>query len=81
MDFDIPTKYKTATNGERFLLTDRVQRCDGKVAQRLLIFATDEQLRTLFTCSHIMMDGTFDSCPAHFDQIYSIHAIKNEQSN
>ncbi len=27
-----------------------------------------------------MMDGTFDSCPSHFDQIYSIHGIKNNHS-
>lgn len=80
VDFDIPSKYKKTSNNERYLLADRVQRRDGEVVNRVIVFATDEQLRTLFTSSHIMMDGTFDSCPAHFDQVYSIHAIKNDHS-
>ena len=81
MDFDIPPKYKKTANGERYLLADRVQRCGGVVQNRIIVFATDEQLRTLFTCSHIMMDGTFDSSPAEFDQIYSVHGVKNDQSS
>lgn len=27
------------------------------------------------------MDGTFESCPTQFHQVYSIHALKNDQSN
>ncbi|CAF1297611.1 unnamed protein product [Adineta steineri] len=80
MNFDIPTDYKRTMNNERYLLTDRIQRVDGNIGKRLLFFATDEQLRVLFTSDHIMMDGTFDTCPAHFDQIYSIHSVKNNQS-
>ncbi|CAF0869389.1 unnamed protein product [Rotaria sordida] len=80
IDFDIPSKYKRTTNGERYLLNDRVQHRDGKVINRIILFATDEQLRTLFTCSHILLDGTFDSSPPHFDQIYSIHGIRNDHN-
>jgi len=80
VDFDIAPQYKKTTTGERFLLADRVQRYDGEVHQRLIVFATDEQLRTLFTSDHIFMDGTFDSVPAHFHQVYSIHALKNDYS-
>ncbi|CAF0790236.1 unnamed protein product [Adineta steineri] len=80
VDFDIPLKYKMTTTGERYLLADRVQRCEDEITQRIIVFATDEQLRTLFTSSHILMDGTFDSTPSHFHQIYSIHALKNDHS-
>ncbi|CAF3904242.1 unnamed protein product [Adineta steineri] len=80
IDFDIPSKYKITIDGERYLLADRVQRCGGGVEKRIIVFATDEQLRTLFDCSHIMMDGTFASSPSEFDQIYSIHGIKNDHS-
>ncbi len=77
MDFDIPKCYQETVGGERYLLADRIQRVDGEVGKRLIIFATDEQLRILFTSSHILMDGTFDSAPPHFEQIYSIHGIEN----
>ena len=26
-----------------------------------------------------MMDGTFDACLPHFDQLYTIHTIKHEK--
>ncbi|CAF1356593.1 unnamed protein product [Adineta ricciae] len=80
MNFDIPSIYKETSNGERFLLADRIQRVNGEIGQRMVLYATDEQLRLLFDCSHILMDGTFDSCPPHFDQIYSIHGIRNGQN-
>ena len=80
IDFDIPSNYKKTNNGERYLLADRVQRCDGEVNNRIIVFATDEQLKTLFTSPHIMMDGTFDSSPSHFAQVYSIHGMKNDHS-
>jgi hypothetical protein len=80
MNFDIPSRYKKTTGGERYLLPDKIQRINGNVEKRIIVYATDEQLRLLFTSTHIMMDGTFDSSPPHFDQIYSLHAIKNAQS-
>ena len=61
-------------------MTDRVQQSDGNVDNRILVFATDNQLKTLFTCSHVMMDGTFDSSPSYFHQVYTIHGIKNDHS-
>jgi len=80
MDFDISSRFKKTTDGQRYLLSDKVKCVDGNVEKRIIVYATDEQLRLLFTSSHIMMDGTFASCPPHFDQIYSIHALKNNQS-
>ena len=80
MNFNIPVFYQQTNDRQRILLADRIQRVEGNVAKRMIVFATDEQLRLLFGCSHILMDGTFDSSPPYFDQIYSIHGIKNEQS-
>lgn len=80
MNFDIPIVYQQTLDSERSLLADRVQRVDGSVAQRMILFSTDEQLRLLFDCSHVLMDGTFDSCPPNFNQIYSIHGIRNGDS-
>ena len=80
IDFDIPRKFKQTTDGERYLLADRVQRCEGEVDNRILVFATDEQLNILFTSSHILMDGTFHCSPSHFHQVYSIHGVKNNHS-
>ncbi|CAF1311366.1 unnamed protein product [Adineta ricciae] len=80
MDGDIPLYYKKTTDGQRYLFADKVQRIDGDISKRIIVYANDEQLRTLFTSLHIMMDGTFDSCPPHFDQIYSIHCLKNNQT-
>ncbi|CAF4589173.1 unnamed protein product, partial [Rotaria socialis] len=73
--FDIPTLYNHTINVERFLLYDKMRR-----NKRILIFATDDQLRVLFKAKHILMDGTFSSCPPFFDQVYTLHAIKFEQS-
>ncbi|CAF0856064.1 unnamed protein product [Rotaria sordida] len=80
VDFNIPSRYQKTTDGERYLLADRIQPGGEKVEKRLIIFSTDEQLRLLFTSPHIMMDGTFDSCPPYFEQVFSIHGIKNKQS-
>ena len=49
-------------------------------SQNRITHISGEQPRLLFTSPHIMMDGTFDSCPPHFNQIYSIHALKDNQS-
>ncbi|CAF4000589.1 unnamed protein product [Rotaria sp. Silwood2] len=34
----------------------------------------------LFAAETIIMDGTFSTCPSTFDQVYTIHAIKHDQS-
>ncbi|CAF3678300.1 unnamed protein product [Rotaria sp. Silwood1] len=72
--FHIPTLYAQTINGDRFLLYDKM-----RGTKRILIFATDDQLRILFKAKHILMDGTFSSCPPFFEQLYTLHAIKYEQ--
>ena len=40
---------------------------------RFLVFATNQQLDLLQSCTDIYMDGTFKVVPKHFYQLYSIH--------
>lgn len=69
--FDIPDVYQTTADGKRFLLMDEtlIRR------ERLLIFASDQQLDLLFHSTIIYMDGTFGKAPPHFKQIYILHAV------
>jgi hypothetical protein len=53
---------------QRFLLHDN----GVGAANRMLIFATDEQLRMLADAPVWHMDGTFATCPRIFHQIYTI---------
>ncbi|CAF1274838.1 unnamed protein product [Adineta steineri] len=49
--FDVPDAYSITTNGASFVFSDTLVR-----KKRIILFATDEQLRTLFSATHIMMD-------------------------
>lgn len=43
---------------------------------RILVFASDLQLELLFDSDVLFMDGTFDTTPENFKQVYLIHAHK-----
>lgn len=47
----------------------------------MLVFATDQQLETLFSSDWNFLDGTFDSCLSQLKQIYTIHSLKFQQSD
>ncbi|CAF4583089.1 unnamed protein product, partial [Rotaria sp. Silwood2] len=49
--FNVPDAYSITTNGASFLFSDTIVR-----KKRVILFATDEQLRMLFSATHIMMD-------------------------
>ncbi|CAF4979696.1 unnamed protein product, partial [Rotaria socialis] len=74
--FDIPDPFARTLRDNSFLIIDKL------IArrQRMILFASDEQLKMLFSAETILMDGTFSSCPKIFDQVYTIHSIKYEQS-
>lgn len=69
--FDIPDGYSKTKDGVLFLFSDELVR-----KKRVILFASDEQLRTLFAATHIMIDATFSACVPQFDQVFSIHCIK-----
>ncbi|CAF2085196.1 unnamed protein product [Rotaria magnacalcarata] len=74
-DFYIPLLYSTTIDSRRFLLSDITN-----YQKRTIIFSTDKQLTTLFKAKQIMMDGTFDAAPPHFEQVYTVHGIKDGKS-
>ena len=59
-------------NGDKFLMFD-----SGPVDNRMLIFSTDRNLQFLSTCSNLYADGTFKTVPSLFEQLYTIHGLKN----
>ncbi|CAF1054091.1 unnamed protein product [Rotaria sordida] len=74
--FDIPDAYSKILQKNDFLIVDKMI----TRRQRILLFSSNEQMKMLFTAETILMDGTFSTCPNMFDQVYTIHAIKYDQS-
>ncbi|CAF3073065.1 unnamed protein product [Rotaria sp. Silwood2] len=74
--FDIPETFTKTLRNDDFLIVDKMI----TRRQRIILFASNNQLKLLFNSDKILMDGTFSTCPKMFDQVYTIHAIKYEQS-
>ncbi|XP_043267660.1 uncharacterized protein [Venturia canescens] len=68
-DFILPQYFCETEKKADFLLYDK-----GAVENRMLIFGTQENLQLLASAEHWYADGTFDSCPSIFAQLYTIHA-------
>lgn len=62
-------KFRHTTSGEPFLQAD-----DGDI-DKLLIFATSENIQHLCSVDRIYCDGTFYTAPPMFDSIFTIHAF------
>ena len=73
--FGVSETYSITNNGIKFLFTDTLIR-----KKRMILFATENQLRMLFSATHIMIDGTFSSCVPHFDQVFSIYSMHHGYS-
>jgi len=71
-DLVLPVSYTKTLNGEDFLLFD-----SGTGADRVLLFSTETNLRTLSQCKHWYADGTFKASPPLFKQVFSIHGFKS----
>ena len=59
-------------NGDPFLMFD-----SGASDDRILIFSTARNLQVLSTCRHLYADGTFKTVPSIFEQLYTVHGVKN----
>ncbi len=68
-DVHFEGEWALSVKGENFLLAE--EGADDKI----IIFATDDHLRKLAGADMIFIDGTFQTCPRLFYQIFSIHAI------
>lgn len=65
MDYDTRTKLK-----EHFLLVN-------DEAANMVIFSTAKNMAFMATCDTLLMDGTFESVPTLFSQLFIVHAQKN----
>ncbi|CAF3837842.1 unnamed protein product [Rotaria sp. Silwood1] len=65
--FDISESYRKTLKNLPFVCVDQII----KRKTRILVFASNEQLKLLFNSSVILMDGTFSSSPPIFDQTTS----------
>jgi len=74
-EFDIPMLYQMNANSEKYLIAD----CTSADFNRVLMYSSNRQLQILFDSEIIFCDGTFASSPPQFQQIYTIHAIFEEE--
>ena len=47
--------------------------------KKIVIFATDDNIRILVEAETVFVDGTFHTLPQFFYQIFTLHAFKNGQ--
>jgi len=73
-DLIIPEKYKFTKKGDLFLIKD-TGADDPCIKNRIILYGTNENIKTLSRCDEYFMDGTFKSCPKIFSQLYIIHGL------
>ena len=71
----LPERHLVTKTGEIFLIFDSGVGDN----ERILILATQQGIHFLSNNSHWFMDRTFKLCPEIFYQIYTIHALNNNQ--
>lgn len=69
-DLIIEHQYTVTSGGDVFLLHD-----SGQGDERVLIYASERNLKLLSKCTTFFMDGTFDVVPEMFTQLFTIHGI------
>ncbi|CAF2090872.1 unnamed protein product [Rotaria magnacalcarata] len=66
----IPDKLTTTKRNSLFLQFD-----SGSGNDRIIIFASAEQLQILENCEQLLVDGTFKVTPSIFYQLYAMHVV------
>ena len=66
-DINLPEEYQKTYSGQDFIL-------HAENDNKFMIFATLDNLRHLAAADTYYGDGTFNSCPSLFYQMYTIHA-------
>ena len=72
-EIEVEGEFTTTLSGDRFIC-----RVEGD-ADKLIIFATDENLHVLSTLETIYVDGTFQTCPSLFSQLFTINGFVHGQ--
>ena len=73
--FDIPDEYQVTTDGKPFMMYDSGPG-DGN---RIIVFATEENIELLAHSPAWSMDGTFKTAPELLFQLYTIHSCSNDR--
>ena len=74
-EFNIPTLYQLNASEQTFLLAG----LDSRHFHRVLIFSSGRQLQTFFNSEIIFYDGTFDSSLPQVQQVYTMHAVYEDE--
>jgi hypothetical protein len=69
---NLPAALQLTTSGQQFLL-------HAAAGNDRLIFASVDDLRLLCASTTICMDGTFDTAPALYSQIFTIHGFDQDK--
>lgn len=72
---ELPPEYKLTLKSENFLCYDSFGEDDGP---RIIVFATNDNLRKLAASHTWFCDGTFRICPDLFTQVFTIHGMFHE---
>ena len=72
-EIEIDDEFTYSLNGDRLL-----RRIEG-AGDKIMLFATDDNLRHLSTLDTIYVDGTFQVCPSLFTQLFSINGFLHGQ--
>ena len=70
---DLPSAYRTTTNGDPFLVYDS----GVEDEERIFLFASQDALQFLADSEHWYADGTFKVCPEISFQLYTIHGQRD----
>ncbi|XP_060071015.1 uncharacterized protein LOC132550930 [Ylistrum balloti] len=73
-DITLENEWTLTNTGDQFVLFD-----DNRDNSRILAFATTSNLEILSTATTLYCDGTFYTCPRFFSQLYTIHAMIDNQ--
>ena len=75
--FSLPTARDSLVIDPLFIKTNRSRTFlkfdSGPIDQRILIFSTNTQLKTLQNANYIYLDGTFKVLPELYFQLYTVH--------
>lgn len=74
IDLIIQEKFNVTLQGDPFLLYD-----SGPTETRILIFSTQRNLHFLAQSDMWFVDGTFKTVPLIFNQLFTIHGVKEKQ--
>ena len=72
-DLQIVDPYDKTLTGEAFLLLDNKHDMEEPQPNRIVIFATEQNIRLLFSSADWYSDGTFSIVPSLFYQLWTIH--------